>query len=209
MPQPYAPDRAALADALDRELAGKTDYSVLWLSDGLDYGEGDALDRRRLPSLPAARPAASPCSGPRQRRCGARARPSRSARTAGSPRGCCAAPRRPALRRGQGGDRPRRAARRSAIHCRRWRAARPPRNSICRSRSATRWRGIEIAGERSAGAVYPARRPLAMASGRHRLGRIARGRAAAAVAALLCAARALALCRRHHAGRGQCRHRGA
>jgi hypothetical protein len=42
-PQPYAPDRAALATALDRDLAGKTDYSVLWLSDGLDYGEGDAL----------------------------------------------------------------------------------------------------------------------------------------------------------------------
>ena len=42
-PQPYAPDRAALAAALDRDLAGKTDYSVLYLSDGLDYGEGDAL----------------------------------------------------------------------------------------------------------------------------------------------------------------------
>ncbi|MGA9605316.1 MAG: DUF4159 domain-containing protein [Methyloceanibacter sp.] len=42
-PQPYAPDRAALAATLDRDLAGKTDYSVLWLSDGLDYGEGDAL----------------------------------------------------------------------------------------------------------------------------------------------------------------------
>ena len=43
IPQPYAPDRAALAATLDRDLAGKTDYSVLWLSDGLDYGEGDAL----------------------------------------------------------------------------------------------------------------------------------------------------------------------
>ncbi len=42
-PQPYAPDRAALAATLERDLAGKTDYSVLWLSDGLDYGEGDAL----------------------------------------------------------------------------------------------------------------------------------------------------------------------
>ena len=42
-PQPYAPDRAALATALDRDLVGKTDYSVLFLSDGLDYGEGDAL----------------------------------------------------------------------------------------------------------------------------------------------------------------------
>jgi hypothetical protein len=39
-PQPYAPDRKALAETLDRELGGKTDYSVVWLSDGLDYGEG-------------------------------------------------------------------------------------------------------------------------------------------------------------------------
>jgi hypothetical protein len=44
-PQPYAPDRAALASTLDRNLSGKTDYSVLWLSDGLDYGEGDALTK--------------------------------------------------------------------------------------------------------------------------------------------------------------------
>ena len=39
-PQPYAPDRKALAETLQRELGGKTDYSVVWLSDGLDYGEG-------------------------------------------------------------------------------------------------------------------------------------------------------------------------
>jgi hypothetical protein len=39
-PQPYAPDRKALAETLGRELGGKTDYSVVWLSDGLDYGEG-------------------------------------------------------------------------------------------------------------------------------------------------------------------------
>jgi hypothetical protein len=39
-PQPYAPDRKALAGTLQRELGGKTDYSVVWLSDGLDYGEG-------------------------------------------------------------------------------------------------------------------------------------------------------------------------
>jgi hypothetical protein len=42
-PQPYAPDRKALAETLQRELDGKTDYSVVWLSDGLDYGEGSAL----------------------------------------------------------------------------------------------------------------------------------------------------------------------
>jgi hypothetical protein len=39
-PQPYAPDRKALAETLGRELGGKTDYSVVWLSDGLNYGEG-------------------------------------------------------------------------------------------------------------------------------------------------------------------------
>src|SRR5262245_33879921 len=39
-PQPFAPDRKALAEMLERELGGKTDYSVVWLSDGLDYGEG-------------------------------------------------------------------------------------------------------------------------------------------------------------------------
>jgi Domain of unknown function (DUF4159)/Aerotolerance regulator N-terminal len=39
-PQPYAPNRKALAETLKRELGGKTDYSVVWLSDGLDYGEG-------------------------------------------------------------------------------------------------------------------------------------------------------------------------
>jgi hypothetical protein len=42
-PQPYAPDRKALGEKLQRELGGKTDYSVVWLSDGLDYGEGTAL----------------------------------------------------------------------------------------------------------------------------------------------------------------------
>ena len=42
-PEPYAPDRAALAATLEKELEGKTGYSVLWLSDGLDYGDGDAF----------------------------------------------------------------------------------------------------------------------------------------------------------------------
>jgi len=42
-PEPYAPDRAALAAALEKELGGKTDYSVLWLSDGLDYGGAQAF----------------------------------------------------------------------------------------------------------------------------------------------------------------------
>ena len=42
-PEPYAPDRAALAATLEKELGGTTDYSVLWLSDGLDYGEAQAF----------------------------------------------------------------------------------------------------------------------------------------------------------------------
>ena len=42
-PEPYAPDRTALAAALEKNLGGTTDYSVLWLSDGLDYGETQAF----------------------------------------------------------------------------------------------------------------------------------------------------------------------
>jgi hypothetical protein len=40
-PQPYAPDRPALATALDKKLEGKSGYSVVWLSDGLDYGKAE------------------------------------------------------------------------------------------------------------------------------------------------------------------------
>ncbi len=39
-PEPYAPDRAALAASLEENLKGQTGFSVVWLSDGLDYGEG-------------------------------------------------------------------------------------------------------------------------------------------------------------------------
>ncbi len=42
-PEPYAPDRAALAATLEKQLGGKTGFSVLWLTDGLDYGEGDSF----------------------------------------------------------------------------------------------------------------------------------------------------------------------
>ncbi len=42
-PEPYAPDRAALAAELDKQLAGKTGFSVVWLTDGVDYGEGDSF----------------------------------------------------------------------------------------------------------------------------------------------------------------------
>ena len=39
-PEPYAPDRAALAATLERTHGDKTGFSVMYLSDGLDYGEG-------------------------------------------------------------------------------------------------------------------------------------------------------------------------
>ena len=42
-PEPYGPDRLALAATLEKALGGATDYSVLWLSDGLDYGEAPAF----------------------------------------------------------------------------------------------------------------------------------------------------------------------
>ena len=118
-PQPYAPDRAALATALDHDLGGKTDYSVLWLSDGLDYGEARALTAadcqarrhdRQLRHAPA-----------RQRRCGARASASRSAKAAGSPRACSRAEG-PRIGVVKARDRPWRAARRRAPSAaRRWR----------------------------------------------------------------------------------------
>ena len=42
-PEPYAPDRASLAAALEKNLETKTGYSVVWLSDGLDYGESESF----------------------------------------------------------------------------------------------------------------------------------------------------------------------
>ena len=45
-PAPYAPDRAGLAKMLESQLANATDYSVYWLSDGLDYGDGQAFAER-------------------------------------------------------------------------------------------------------------------------------------------------------------------
>src|SRR5262245_59623578 len=42
-PEPYAPDRAALAATLEKELGDKTGFSVLWLSDSLDYGDSQAF----------------------------------------------------------------------------------------------------------------------------------------------------------------------
>lgn len=45
-PEPYAPDRAKLATALEKDLDAKSGYSVVWLSDGLDYGEGESFASR-------------------------------------------------------------------------------------------------------------------------------------------------------------------
>lgn len=42
-PEPYAPDRAKLASSIEQDLDAKSGYSVIWLSDGLDYGEGGAF----------------------------------------------------------------------------------------------------------------------------------------------------------------------
>jgi Domain of unknown function (DUF4159)/Aerotolerance regulator N-terminal len=42
-PEPYAPDRTGLVATLEKQFGGKTDYSVLWLSDGLDYGDAQSF----------------------------------------------------------------------------------------------------------------------------------------------------------------------
>ncbi|MFD0986641.1 DUF4159 domain-containing protein [Methyloligella solikamskensis] len=42
-PKPYAPDRAGLAEKLESQLGDRTDYSVLWLTDGIDYGASEAF----------------------------------------------------------------------------------------------------------------------------------------------------------------------
>jgi hypothetical protein len=43
IPEPFAPDRTTLATMLEKGLADKTSYSVVWLSDGLDYGESESF----------------------------------------------------------------------------------------------------------------------------------------------------------------------
>ena len=42
-PEPYAPNRGGLAKRLEQDLAKSPTYSVVWLSDGLDYGDGQAF----------------------------------------------------------------------------------------------------------------------------------------------------------------------
>jgi hypothetical protein len=41
--EPYAPDRKTFAEALAKQLGDETAYSVLWLSDGVDYGDSEAF----------------------------------------------------------------------------------------------------------------------------------------------------------------------
>lgn len=43
VPQPFAPDREQVAATMEEALKDKTGYSVIWLSDGLDYGHADAF----------------------------------------------------------------------------------------------------------------------------------------------------------------------
>ncbi|MDJ0512681.1 MAG: DUF4159 domain-containing protein [Methyloceanibacter sp.] len=41
LPQPFAPNRRDVAATMEEALTGSSDYSVIWLSDGLDYGYGE------------------------------------------------------------------------------------------------------------------------------------------------------------------------
>jgi len=52
-PRPYAPDRLAVAEQLSTALADETDVEVIWLSDGLDYGDADEF-AQRLTTMAAA-----------------------------------------------------------------------------------------------------------------------------------------------------------
>jgi hypothetical protein len=45
-PQPYAPDRQALAETLEGELKDPAGYSIVWLSDGLDHGKSAEFAER-------------------------------------------------------------------------------------------------------------------------------------------------------------------
>jgi hypothetical protein len=42
-PEPFAPDRAGLMASLEKDIEGQTGFSVVWLSDGLDYGDASAF----------------------------------------------------------------------------------------------------------------------------------------------------------------------
>ena len=189
-PQPYAPDRKALAetlrararrqDGLQRRVALRR--SRLWRRVG--------ASPKPLPSSPAPR-AASSCCGP-----SATTRRWRSTRPQANAAGLTArilsgaeGPRAGVVKAVTGRGEPLgeasftlpQGARETKAH---FDLPLEIRNQVAR---------IEIGGERSAGAVYLLDARSRMASGRHHLRRIARGRAAAALASLLCAARAFAL----------------
>ena len=106
----------------------------------------------------------------------------------------------PRVGRGQGADRTRRAARRSATYTIGARRARGQgAHSICRSKSAIRWRASRSpASDRPAPSIcsMPARNGIASASSPANR---AKPRSRCCLAALLCAARAFALRRRHRA----------
>jgi len=46
VPEPYAPDRERLAATLEADLTPNSGYSVVWLTDGLDYGQGESFAER-------------------------------------------------------------------------------------------------------------------------------------------------------------------
>lgn len=54
-PAAHAPDRAAVLPALADLLARQSDASVIWLSDGVDLGEGDAFIEALNKNVPAGR----------------------------------------------------------------------------------------------------------------------------------------------------------
>ena len=130
-------DRTEALPLIDRFLASAPNVELVWLSDGVDLGNGAefvaGLKQRHRRS-----PAHRRRRRPRRRAC-ARRRRQRRRRADGE-----SAAR--ADRRGR--ERPRQrhrsqgpAARRSAIRVQGRATARPKRRSICRSRSATTWRG--------------------------------------------------------------------
>jgi hypothetical protein len=54
-PQPFAPDRMAAAEAIARALAGAADSSIVWLSDGVDHDGSARAFADRLAAFAGAR----------------------------------------------------------------------------------------------------------------------------------------------------------
>jgi hypothetical protein len=53
-PQPFAPDRAATAEAMANALAGAAGANVIWLTDGIDHDDGARTFANRLSALAGA-----------------------------------------------------------------------------------------------------------------------------------------------------------